>query len=69
MARFSLCIVAHAIRSKDVDLMILIGYNLSNRTGFAMHQTLGVYRDMAAREWARRACTICVRPCPKANPA
>jgi hypothetical protein len=40
MARFSLCIVAHAFRSKVVDLMILIGYNLSNRTGFAKHPTL-----------------------------
>jgi hypothetical protein len=44
MARFSLSRRTVSARTKDVALMILIGYNLSNRTGFAAGIMVRVYQ-------------------------
>ncbi|ALL65754.1 hypothetical protein K788_0006468 [Paraburkholderia caribensis MBA4] len=44
MAWFSLSYASVPVRTKDIDLMFLIGYNLSNRTGFAKRPVFRVYR-------------------------
>jgi hypothetical protein len=46
MARFSLHASSVPARTKEIDLIILIGYNLSSRTGFAKRETLRVYEGV-----------------------
>jgi hypothetical protein len=62
MARLSLCFLSVCPHTKDVDLLILIGYNLSNWTGFEArpeHRRSVLFASLIAKQThAPDACGI-----------